>query len=103
MSLIEIIKQHGYTVSEITKILGTNSKQIYRWNKEGILKSNQYYPILKEMFPELEGKEPKNNHASKSGPKPKEVHLTDTDISPPPEEIPTSSPFPKIKWNKPID
>ena len=94
MTLIEIIKKHNMTVSEVTRKLGTNSKQVYRWNKDGILKSNKYYPILKEMFPELEGKEPKNNYASKSGPKPKELHLTDTDVPPPPEEIPISLSLP---------
>ena len=92
MTLIEIIKHHGYTVNELAKELAVSPTQINRWNREGILTNNRHYPILKEMFPEIKGKEPAN--ANMKGGTKRELYLTDTDVHPPPEEIPTSSPLP---------
>jgi len=57
MTIVGIIKEHGCTVKEIAQKLGINTRTIYYWNREGIVKSNKYYPTLKEMFPELEGRE----------------------------------------------
>jgi transposase len=100
MTLVELIKSKGYTIPEFAQLLNVATTQIYRWNKQGIITSNEHYPTLKELIPEIEGKKPK--HLNKKKSKLKELQLTETDLEPPPEEIPFSSPFPTIKWNKPM-
>jgi hypothetical protein len=92
-----LLIQHGYTIAQTARILGVDPKQIYYWDEKGIPNNSKYYPTLKEIIPELKGREPK-----KAGPKLKELQLTETDLEPPPEEIPFSSPLPtkeEIKRN----
>lgn len=62
--LIEILKDHNLTPVELAKSLGINTGQIYRWNKNGILKTNPHFRTLKKLFPELQ---PKDTRARLNG------------------------------------
>lgn len=56
-SLLTLIKEQPITITELAKMVGCYPNQFYYWDKHGIKETNKYYPKLKELIPELEAYE----------------------------------------------
>ena len=53
-NLIQLIKEHGYTLEEFANICEVSLKTIYNWNNSGIVNKKEHRNLLKELVPEFE-------------------------------------------------
>lgn len=103
MTILEIIRKNGLTITDIAKELDISVSQIYYWNKKGISANNKHYFKLKQLLPQVIPKEvtvKKNEEEDqrfKSGRKRKELKLKDSDLPRYQEKEFRSSIFPTIR------
>lgn len=104
--LLELMKLNNISVSQLAKELNVATSQIYKWNREGILESNPYFPRLKRRFPSLLPKKPKitqkgiEDKRNNNGRPKKELILRDTNVQTPKEKKFKSELLPNITIRK---
>ena len=57
MNLLDLMKQHRISMTDLSKQLDISVSQIYKWNREGISLNCKHYLAIKQILPELEPKE----------------------------------------------
>ena len=56
-TLLDLMKIHGKTVTDLAKELDVSASQIYKWNREGISINCKHYLHLKQLIPQVIPKE----------------------------------------------
>lgn len=51
--IVQQIKDAGLTVAEVARKIGCQPSNIYRWDRHGLSIESHYYPLLRQLVPDL--------------------------------------------------
>ena len=102
MTLLEMLKVKGLKPVDVAMKLDCPTSNIYIWNKKGISQFNPHYDKLKELFPEIQPKDPDAKGTKRKKRTVKQIKHDGPEIQriTQPRKINTKSEYPKIKFKK---
>lgn len=102
MTLLEMLKAKGLKPVDVAIRLDCPTSNIYIWNKYGISQFNPHYDALKEIFPELEPKDPQAKGTKRKKRTIKQIKFDGPEIQriTQPKKVNTRPEYPTVKFKK---